>query len=29
METWTLPDGTPGVDHTLGGEFLLSHVWVG
>jgi peptide/nickel transport system substrate-binding protein len=26
---WTLPDGTPGVDHTLGGLFLLSHVWVG
>jgi len=25
---WTLPDGSPGVDHTLGGLFLMSHVWV-
>ena len=29
ITTWTLPDGTPGIDHTLGGFFLLSHVWVG
>jgi peptide/nickel transport system substrate-binding protein len=31
--TWTLPDGTPGVDHTLsipsGGGFLMTHVWTG
>jgi peptide/nickel transport system substrate-binding protein len=27
--TWTLPDGTPGIDHTLGGLFLMTHVWVG
>ncbi|MBV9663660.1 MAG: hypothetical protein JOZ37_06815 [Actinobacteria bacterium] len=25
---WTLPDGTPGVDHTIGGFFLLTHVGV-
>jgi len=23
---WTLPDGTPGVDHTIGGFFLMTHV---
>jgi ABC-type transport system substrate-binding protein len=27
--TWTLPDGSPGIDHTLGGSFLMSHVWMG
>jgi ABC-type transport system substrate-binding protein len=27
--TWTLPDGSPGIDHTLGGAFLMSHVWTG
>jgi len=26
---WTLPDGTPGVDHTIGGAFSMAHVWVG
>jgi len=26
---WTLPDGTPGVDHPIGGFFLMSHVWQG
>jgi peptide/nickel transport system substrate-binding protein len=25
---WTLPDGSAGVDHTIGGLFLLSHVTV-
>ena len=25
---WTLPDGTAGVDHTIGGFFLLTHVGV-
>ena len=25
---WTLPDGSPGVDHTIGGLFLPTHVWV-
>ncbi len=29
ITTWTLPDGTPGIDHTLLGSFLMSHVWVG
>lgn len=29
VNTWTLPDGTPGVDHTIGGFFDPSHVWVG
>jgi peptide/nickel transport system substrate-binding protein len=27
--TWTLPDGTAGIDHTIGGLFLMTHVWVG
>ncbi|MFI5041044.1 MAG: ABC transporter substrate-binding protein [Acidimicrobiales bacterium] len=26
---WTLPDGSKGVDHTIGGFFLMSHVWQG
>jgi peptide/nickel transport system substrate-binding protein len=26
--TWNLPDGTPGIDHTLGGLFLMDHVWM-
>jgi peptide/nickel transport system substrate-binding protein len=26
---WTLPDGTPGIDHAVGGLFYMSHVWVG
>jgi peptide/nickel transport system substrate-binding protein len=33
VTTWTLPDGSPGVDHTLGipsgGAFIISHVWMG
>jgi ABC-type transport system substrate-binding protein len=33
VTTWTLPDGSPGVDHTLGipsgGAFLMDHVWMG
>jgi peptide/nickel transport system substrate-binding protein len=29
ITTWTLPDGSAGIDHTLGGLFLMSHVWVG
>jgi ABC-type transport system substrate-binding protein len=28
ITTWTLPDGTPGIDHTVGGSFLMSHVWM-
>jgi ABC-type transport system substrate-binding protein len=28
ITNWTLPDGTAGVDHTIGGGFLLSHVGV-
>ena len=24
---WTLPDGTPGIDHTVGGIFAMAHVW--
>ena len=28
INTWTLPDGTPGVDHTIGGVFMPSHVWL-
>jgi len=28
ITNWTLPDGTPGVDHTIGGFFLLTHVGV-
>src|SRR5581483_11515791 len=27
LTTWTMPDGTAGVDHTIGGAFLMSHVW--
>ena len=26
---WTLPDGSAGVDHTIGGAFSMAHVWVG
>ena len=26
---WTLPDGSAGVDHTIGGLFLPTHVWAG
>jgi ABC-type transport system substrate-binding protein len=33
VTTWTLPDGSPGVDHTLGipsgGAFIMTHVWMG
>jgi len=28
LTNWTLPDKTAGVDHTIGGGFLLSHVGV-
>jgi peptide/nickel transport system substrate-binding protein len=28
LTTWTLPDGTPGADHTIGGVFFMSHVWL-
>ncbi|MEY2399428.1 MAG: peptide/nickel transport system substrate-binding protein [Actinomycetota bacterium] len=28
IETWTLPDGEAGVNHTIGGAFLLTHVGV-
>jgi ABC-type transport system substrate-binding protein len=28
ITNWTLPDGTAGVDHTIGGFFLLTHVGV-
>jgi len=27
ITTWTLPDGSPGADHTISGVFLMSHVW--
>jgi peptide/nickel transport system substrate-binding protein len=27
ITSWTLPDGSPGVDHTIGGTFFMSHVW--
>jgi len=27
ITTWTLPDGTPGLDHTISGVFFMSHVW--
>ena len=28
ITNWTLPDGSAGVDHTIGGGFLLGHVGV-
>jgi peptide/nickel transport system substrate-binding protein len=28
VTTWTMPDGTPGLDVLLAGRFLMTHVWV-
>jgi ABC-type transport system substrate-binding protein len=29
VDSWTLPDGSPGVTHTIGGVFFMDNVWLG